>query len=283
MNGTTLMNCSWQHSWKISVVLYWLKFSEFSLIFTGLKGGVRSFHYAQKKVGHKGLKMLLIKSALYELKSHNFPHPESERRVKVDENVRMTRTLVDHLGSRRVHARGRGGGAWACSTRRPLAESVSWARVLRRRRWRLACPAPSGAAPSPAAPSAAAPESRSWTLGRVKCRQRCDAMPLLPRNEFVLVALGRFHFEDMYNNGVLTAVKTTPTFAGTKRCKRSGVSVSPNWKKSNWPAYYFGGSSRSTHNSFCSLQVFGVKFSLRDIERVFHFKIRNFKLWKMPK
>jgi len=28
---------------------------------------------------------------------------------------------------------------------------------------------------------------------------------------------------------------------------------------------------------------FGVKFSLREIGRIFHIKIRNFKLWKMPK
>jgi len=30
-------------------------------------------------------------------------------------------------------------------------------------------------------------------------------------------------------------------------------------------------------------KVFGVKFSLREIGRIFSIKIRNFKLWKMPK
>jgi len=29
-------------------------------------------------------------------------------------------------------------------------------------------------------------------------------------------------------------------------------------------------------------KVFGVKFSLRDIERIFSIEIRNIKLWKMP-
>jgi len=29
-------------------------------------------------------------------------------------------------------------------------------------------------------------------------------------------------------------------------------------------------------------KVFGVKFSLREIERIFYIDIRNFKLWKMP-
>jgi len=30
-------------------------------------------------------------------------------------------------------------------------------------------------------------------------------------------------------------------------------------------------------------KVFGVKFSLREIEKIFPSKTRNFKLWKMPK
>jgi len=30
-------------------------------------------------------------------------------------------------------------------------------------------------------------------------------------------------------------------------------------------------------------KVFGVKFSLREIRRIFSIKIRSFKLWKMPK
>jgi len=30
-------------------------------------------------------------------------------------------------------------------------------------------------------------------------------------------------------------------------------------------------------------KVFGVKFRLREIGRIFSTKIRNFKLWKMPK
>jgi len=32
-----------------------------------------------------------------------------------------------------------------------------------------------------------------------------------------------------------------------------------------------------------SLKVFGVKFGLRKIGRIFSIKIRNIKLWKMPK
>jgi len=30
-------------------------------------------------------------------------------------------------------------------------------------------------------------------------------------------------------------------------------------------------------------KVFGVKFSLREIRRIFAIKLRNFELWKMPK
>jgi len=30
-------------------------------------------------------------------------------------------------------------------------------------------------------------------------------------------------------------------------------------------------------------KVFGVKFSLREIERIFSIEVRNSKLWKMPK
>ena len=46
---------------------------------------------------------------------------------------------------------------------------------------------------------------------------------------------------------------------------------------------------RLTHNSLKYLEhgeifsVFGVKFSLGEIGRIFLYNLRNFKLWKMPK
>jgi len=67
--------------------------------------------------------------------------------------------------------------------------------------------------------------------------------------------------------------------------KASETSLQTNrFTKENWNVYSRIGILELiqylTHNS---PQLFGVKFSLREIQRIFSIKIRNFKLWEMPK